>query len=562
MNSRQTTELVTINMALDTKYLSIKRLIIWVFMAITSLSLILSSGVNLYSQINTYQQSLQDKVIIFADMIGRGALKPMMKDEGVMQEQNLKVLAASDLIENVHIYKLIDSIPLIFFASYNKEGIAPVNAQFDQLQALAQPKMTGSVIEIIKPIMNAKDVMGYVYLRASAEALENRIFQSILTTVSVLLICLVICFFLTLKLQSAITVPINGLVRLVQRVSRQRDYSSRAKLHGIKELDILGEAFNNMLQRTQEHMERQTKAEAEQVTLNSSLEGKVQQRTMALKEANSELIQTLEKLHQFQRQMVQNEKMASLGDMVAGVAHEVNTPIGLGVTASTMMLDRLSDMRKAFEGKTLKASSLTKFIAEGEENLNIIYRNLNRAAELISSFKQVAVDQSSENNRVFSFTQLMNEILMSLRPKLKKVNHQINVNCEDNLVVESKAGPINQIMINLIMNSIIHGFEDVEKGQIDISIESEDDTKVCIEFKDNGKGIPEHLRKRIFDPFVTTKRGQGGSGLGMHLVYNLVTQALNGSISVVSEEGQGVQFRILFPVKMIDIDKVHGRSII
>jgi signal transduction histidine kinase len=283
---------------------------------------------------------------------------------------------------------------------------------------------------------------------------------------------------------------------------------------------------------------------------------------MALKEANSELIQTLEKLHQFQRQMVQNEKMASLGDMVAGVAHEVNTPIGLGVTASTMMLDRLSDMRKAFEGKTLKASSLTKFIAEGEENLNIIYRNLNRAAELISSFKQVAVDQSSENNRVFSFTQLMNEILMSLRPKLKKVNHQINVNCEDNLVVESKAGPINQIMINLIMNSIIHGFEDVEKGQIDISIESVDDTKVCIEFKDNGKGIPEHLRKRIFDPFVTTKRGQGGSGLGMHLVYNLVTQALNGSISVVSEEGQGVQFRILFPVKMIDIDKVHGRSII
>ena len=418
------------------------------------------------------------------------------------------------------------------------------------------------MIEIIQPIMNTKDVMGYVYLRASAEALENRIFQSIMTTVSVLLICLVICFFLTLKLQSAITAPINGLVRLVQRVSRQRDYSSRVNLHGIKELDILGEAFNNMLQRTQEHMERQTKAEAEQVTLNSSLEGKVQQRTMALKEANSELIQTLEKLHQFQRQMVQNEKMASLGDMVAGVAHEVNTPIGLGVTASTMMLDRLSDMRKAFEGKILKASFLTKFIAEGEENLNIIYRNLNRAAELISSFKQVAVDQSSENNRVFSFTQLMNEILMSMRPKLKKVNHQFNVNFEDNLVVESKAGPINQTMINLIMNSIIHGFEDVEKGQIDISIESVDDTKVCIEFKDNGKGIPEHLRKRIFDPFVTTKLGQGGEGLGMHLVYNLVTQALNGSIPVVNEKGQGVQFRILFPVKMVDIDKVHGRSII
>ncbi|MFT6779388.1 MAG: signal transduction histidine kinase [Paraglaciecola sp.] len=529
-------------------------------MAITSLSLILSSGVNLYSQISNYRQSLQENVLMFSKLIGQNALEPMMNDEGLVEEQNLKALVASEIIENVHIYKIIDPNTTDFFASYNKEGIAPVKAKFDQVQALIQPKMTGNVIEVIRPIRKSGKVLGYVYLRASADVLENLIAQSIMVTVSVLLICLLMCFFFTLKLQSAITAPINILVKFVQRISRQRDYSSRAELHGIKELYILGEAFNNMLQRTQEHMERQTEAESEQVKLNLSLEEKVQQRTMALKEANNELIQTLEKLHQFQRQMVQNEKMASLGDMVAGVAHEVNTPIGLGVTASTMMLDRLSDMRKAFEDKTLKASSLSKFIAEGEENLNIIYRNLNRAAELISSFKQVAVDQSSENNRVFSFAKLMDEILMSMRPKLKKVKHLINVSCADNLVVESKAGPINQIMINLIMNSIIHGFEDVDKGQIDITIESIDDNKVSIEFKDNGKGIPEHLRKRIFDPFVTTKRGQGGSGLGMHLVYNLVTQALNGSISIVSEEGQGVEFRIIFPVKKVDINKVHSAS--
>ena len=347
----------------------------------------------------------------------------------------------------------------------------------------------------------------------------------------------------------------------MQRISRQRDYSSRAEPYGITELDILGNAFNNMLQRTQEHMERQTAAEAEQVKLNFSLEEKVQHRTMALKEANSELIQTLEKLHQFQRQIIQNEKMASLGDMVAGVAHEVNTPIGLGITASTLMLDRLADMRKGFEDKTLKASSLSKFIAESEENLNIIYRNLSRAADLISKFKQVAVDQSTENNRIFSFAKLMNDILMSMRPKLKKVSHTINVNCADNLVIESKAGPINQIMSNLIMNSIIHGFENVDKGQIDITIKYVDDTQLSIQFKDNGIGIAEPLRKRIFDPFVTTKRGQGGSGLGLHLVYNLVTQALNGSISVVSEPGQGVEFNIIFYAKTVDINNVEGSSI-
>ena len=537
-----------------------KSLIIWVVMAITSLSLILSSGVNLYSQISTYRQSLQDNMLVYAEIIGRDSIEPLIKDEGLLEEKNLKVFSASELIENVHIYKILDDQSIGFFASYNKEGIAPVKAKFNQVEQLFQPKMTGGIMEIIRPIRSANQVVGYLYLRASADELQNLTGNSIKLTIGVLVVCLIICFLLTLKLQRTITAPINVLVKLVQRISRQKDYSSRAELNGIKELDILGEAFNNMLQRTQEHMERQTEAEAEQAKLNASLEEKVKQRTSALKEANSELIQTLEKLHQFQRQMVQNEKMASLGDMVAGVAHEVNTPIGLGVTASTMMLDRLADMRKAFEYKTLKASSLSKFIAEGEENLNIIYRNLNRAAELISSFKQVAVDQSSENNRVFSFAKLMDEILMSMRPKLKKVKHQINVHCADNLLVESKAGPINQIIINLIMNSIIHGFEDMEKGQIDITIESVDDAKVSIEFKDNGKGIPEHLRKRIFDPFVTTKRGQGGSGLGMHLVYNLVTQALNGSISIVSEEGRGVQFRILFPVKKVGVNQVHVGS--
>ena len=547
-------------MASDTKFLSIKSLIIWVVMAITSLSLILSSGVNLYSQISTYRQSLQDNMLVYAEIIGRDSIEPLIKDEGLLEEKNLKVFSASELIENVHIYKILDDQSIGFFASYNKEGIAPVKAKFNQVEQLFQPKMTGGIMEIIRPIRSANQVVGYLYLRASADELQNLTGNSIKLTIGVLVVCLIICFLLTLKLQRTITAPINVLVKLVQRISRQKDYSSRAELNGIKELDILGEAFNNMLQRTQEHMERQTEAEAEQAKLNASLEEKVKQRTSALKEANSELIQTLEKLHQFQRQMVQNEKMASLGDMVAGVAHEVNTPIGLGVTASTMMLDRLADMRKAFEDKTLKASSLSKFIAEGEENLNIIYRNLNRAAELISSFKQVAVDQSSENNRVFSFAKLMDEILMSMRPKLKKVKHQINVHCADNLLVESKAGPINQIIINLIMNSIIHGFEDMEKGQIDITIESVDDAKVSIEFKDNGKGIPEHLRKRIFDPFVTTKRGQGGSGLGMHLVYNLVTQALNGSISIVSEEGRGVQFRILFPVKKVGVNQVHVGS--
>jgi signal transduction histidine kinase len=531
-------------------------------MAITSLSLIWASGVNLYSQISTYQQSLQDNIAVFGELIGKGAVGSILTNEGLKEEQNLKKLAAAPLIENVHLYRIADDGKLAFFASYNKEGIAPVKAKFDQISALIKPNKVGSVIEVIYPILNGDQLIGYIYLRTSSETLESLITQSILITTAVLVLCLLTSLFFAFKLQRSITMPIDALVKLVQRISRQNDYSSRAKKHGIKELDTLSEAVNGMLQRTQDYMEQQTRAEEEQVKLNVNLEGKVHQRTLALKESNKELIQTLEILHQFQYQIVQNEKMASLGDMVAGVAHEVNTPIGLGVTASTMMLDRLAGISKAFESKTLKASALAKFIDEGQENLNIIYRNLNRAAELISSFKQVAVDQTSENNRIFSFSKLMDEILLSMRPKLEKFSHQINVTCVNDLIVESKAGPINQIMINLIMNSIIHGFEDREEGAIDIKIEVVDNEKALIKFEDNGKGIPEHLRKRIFDPFVTTKRGRGGSGLGMHLVYNLVTQALNGSISIVSKEGQGVRFSIEFPVKMVNADSVSTGSFV
>jgi signal transduction histidine kinase len=538
-------------MSANNKSLSIKSLIIWVVMAITSLSLIITSSINLFNQISTYRQELKNEVQVYAEFIGRSAIGAIRQDNSIAEEENLVSLAASPVIENVHIYKAIDDQPLEFFASYNKAGIAPVTAKYDQIEQLNEPTLVGSAVEIIWPITSNAKILGYVYLRSSADTLERLVAKSIMITVGVLLISLLICFLLTLKLQRAITTPIQSLVKLVQRISRQKDFSNRAQPSGVKELDILGESFNGMLDKTQEHMQRQADAENEYRSLNASLEEKVNQRTLALKEANNELIQTLEKLHQFQRQMVQNEKMAFLGDMVAGVAHEVNTPIGLGVTASTMMLDRLNSMKIAFEDKSLKASSLSKFIEEGQENLNIIYRNLNRAAELVSSFKQVAVDQSSENNRVFSFTKLMDEILMSMRPKLKKVPHIINVHCPDDLYIESKAGPINQIMINLIMNSIIHGFEFIEKGNIDIEVSMVNANKLSLVYKDDGKGIAEGLRKRIFDPFVTTKRGQGGSGLGMHLVYNLVTQALNGSISIESQEGHGVEFTILFPIKKV-----------
>ncbi|MFB0999816.1 MAG: ATP-binding protein, partial [Colwellia sp.] len=280
---------------------------------------------------------------------------------------------------------------------------------------------------------------------------------------------------------------------------------------------------------------------------NQDLEDKVNKRTQALKNSNNELLSTLEKLHQFQGQLVESEKMASLGDMVAGLAHEVNTPIGLGVTASTLLSDRLFEIKKAFDDKTLKSSQLKKFLIEGEENTAIIYRNLKRAAELITRFKKVAVDQASEETRTFNIKQLFDDVLLTLAPQIKPLPYLINIDCPNELIITSKPGPINQIMINLILNSITHGFDEREHGVITIQVSVSSDI-LAIDYKDDGKGIAPSIVNKIFEPFTTTKRGSGGSGLGLHLVYNLVTQGLGGNISFNSEIESGVHFKISLPI--------------
>lgn len=391
--------------------------------------------------------------------------------------------------------------------------------------------------------------MGSLYLRLNStekQAIVRKVLIEYGIAYSAIMLIWVI---ITLKLQSLFISPIKDILSLLRQMNLTKDYSQRVKPSQFIELNVLILAINSMIERFEELINKQLDTAAEYKALNTNLEKMVSERTEALKDANNELIQTLEKLHQFQRQIVQNEKMASLGDMVAGIAHEVNTPVGLGVTASTMMLDRLVVIKEQFEKRTLKASSMAQFIDEGEENLNIIYRNLNRAAELISSFKQVAVDQTSEIDRVVNMKQLLDDIILSLGPQIKKTNHKLLVECETTLNVKTKAGPINQIVINLVVNSLIHAFEKDTVGKIELILKKDGPNTLQMVFRDNGKGIPKNIKKRIFDPFVTTRRGQGGSGLGMHLVYNLVTQALNGSIVVTSEEEKGVEFIIMFPVK-------------
>ena len=282
--------------------------------------------------------------------------------------------------------------------------------------------------------------------------------------------------------------------------------------------------------------------------LNEELEFRVDRRTSEMRAANQELQEALIRLTSTQRQLLEAEKLASLGGLVAGIAHEINTPLGVSVTAASHLVEESAQLSRKLEQGELKRSDLDRFERAAREGSELILRNLKRADRLVRSFKQVAVDQTNEDRRVVDLATCINEILTTLGPALKKTPHAVEVSCAEQVICETAPGALYQIISNLVMNSLIHGLDRDRPGSIRIEISRNED-RAMIDYRDNGKGMDEAARARIFDPFFTTRRGQGGSGLGMHIVYNLVTQVLGGSIVVDSAPGNGIQVCMIFDLE-------------
>ncbi len=261
-----------------------------------------------------------------------------------------------------------------------------------------------------------------------------------------------------------------------------------------------------------------------------------------------ELRATLDSLKSTQNQLVEAEKMAALGELVAGVAHEINTPIGVGVTASSVLAEETRKISRLYQAGQMKRSHFRDYLEAADEGCQMILANLNRASELVRSFKQVAVDQSSEERRTFNVKDYLHEIVVSLKPNLKRTNHHINVSGDDGVSLNSYPGDFSQIVTNLVMNSLVHAYEADDHGHMQLDVQR-DRQRLILTYADDGIGIPENHLKRIFDPFFSTKWGQGGSGLGMHIVYNIVTQRLKGSIRCESQLGEGTTFIIELPIE-------------
>ena len=462
--------------------------------------------------------------------------------------------AATDLLVSLNVDSSIEQASLLrlegdgwqSFASFKRGGG----------QATAMPAgnwddylFTGDKLHVLRPVLQDEQRIGGIYLQIKLEQLDGLLLRFAAVTVALALFTVLLAWLLARRLQRTITAQVTELLDTTQVVRRDKDYSIRSRVLAEDELGELAQAVNAMLAEVEAHDRAREQVEQDMRELNEQLEAKVQYRTQDLAASNLDLQEAVSSLKRTQTQLVESEKMAALGGLVAGVAHEINTPIGICVTVASHLRERLLGLREAY-ARGMRRSDLEAFIEEGDQAIDLVSGNLRRAADLVRSFKQVAVDQSSEDRRMFDLAIYAKEILISLSPRLKRRLQPIEVDLqiEEGIQIDSFPGVFAQILTNLVMNSLIHAFDQDSSGKITLCAQRSD-KGVCLIIEDNGRGMDEETRTRIFEPFFTTKRGSGGSGLGLHITFNQVTRQLGGSIRCESAPGQGARFVLEFPCR-------------
>ncbi|MYM83195.1 histidine kinase [Duganella sp. FT50W] len=299
----------------------------------------------------------------------------------------------------------------------------------------------------------------------------------------------------------------------------------------------------------------------------NAIQRKIKSNILRIREAEDEARQSaaatakaMDDLRRTQESLLQAERLASLGGLVAGVAHEINTPVGIALTSASVLLEATEKVQASVEGGNIKKSDITRYLETASESTRLIMNNAYRAAHLIHSFKQIAVDQVSEARRRFELRDYINEVVSSLQPKLKKTQIEVSIVCPPDIMLDSYPGALAQVITNLTLNCVEHAFEPDAEGRIVIGVTQQGD---WIEMKvtDNGKGIAPDMLDKVFDPFVTTRRGQGGTGLGLNIVFNLMAKQFGGSVTVCSVLGQGASFVLRMPcVTPVDETALHADS--
>ncbi|MFD2232216.1 sensor histidine kinase [Phaeospirillum tilakii] len=302
-------------------------------------------------------------------------------------------------------------------------------------------------------------------------------------------------------------------------------------------VEALIEAFGRSVREQRRLVKVSDRLQAQLASLNHEL---------ARRRAEAE--QALSDLEAAQDSLIQAEKLASLGALVGGVAHEINTPVGIALSCASLLADSTETIRAAYQADELDADRFERYLDTAGDSSALILSNCRRAAELIGSFKQVAVDRASSERRRFDLGATLRETLASLGPRVRQAGHAVTIDCPSGIVMDSHPGALSQVIGNFVINSLIHGFDPGQTGRLSLAVSQTGPDQVRIVYADSGKGIPESDRGRVFDPFFTTRRGSGGTGLGLHIAYNLVTGPLGGAIALDPAPG-GATFALTLPLR-------------
>jgi PAS domain S-box-containing protein len=286
---------------------------------------------------------------------------------------------------------------------------------------------------------------------------------------------------------------------------------------------------------------------AEEITERKRAEAALQASERATRHARDEAEAALKNLRETQNYLIEAEKLAALGRLVAGVAHAINNPVGTSLTVASALERKIAAIAAEFAQNNLKRSGLKEFLEVSREASSQLVANLYHAAELIQSFKLVATDRNLSNQRIFDLGHLTEQISVSLRSGLGKKNLTLNVECQRDLTMNSYPGPYGQVLTNLFLNAVGHAFPDGKEGIIDIKVLASGNDNVEIRLSDDGCGMSGAVRRQAFDPFFTTRRDQGSTGLGLHIAHSIVTNCLGGRLNLDSRPGEGTKVQIILP---------------
>ena len=488
---------------------------------------------------NKFKQNMEERVLQKSSLLADAAAVGVVFEQDESVTMLLDSLSVDRAVDSAVVYKKFAG-EYSYFSHYarNEDSYKPSDYESGPRTQWVDQKF---ILRL--PILVDGEEVGQLHVREDNVYLRDLLMSSIAYLVPVMLFSALVVWMVSKTVQDRLARPLRDLTKTVHEVAQSRDYDRRVEIDSKDELGDLGNAFNSMMKELSDFEKIREEKEKEILTLNTELEEKVKERT-------KELSASLDNLRLTQQQLVEQEKMASLGELVAGVAHERNTPIGVGITAVSYLNESLVQIRESFLSGALTKAEFTAHLDSISESADIVSGNLKRAAELVKAFKSVAVDQSSSEPRLIDMSDYVNDILMSLKPKLKRFQHEITVEIDNGVEIYCDPGIISQIVTNFVMNSLNHAFSADEVGHITMTAEIKGD-KFYFIYTDDGHGIDQGIIKRLFEPFVTTKRGQGGSGLGTHIIYNLVTQVLGGQIHCDSEPGQGVRFEITAPMSRL-----------